>query len=239
MIDNIMRALFETVHVPANSRVKHRMSFLLPLAVSCLAGCGSGPVGTDAVLTSENRDQAQRQMSRPSIDRALTFETVAVGIDIEAPVAKVEKWFGDTGARAFSSFGGTDTVPGAVRAEPLSGNWHKQGDRQRLVFSDGNSEIAELTDRKPDLLQYAVWNSTSRIGRYTSYAVSEIEFSGTGQTTRVHWTYAFKPKMWPDGWFIRSYVQNDFRQFMAGALAAMRTKILVELAAPPARPSRP
>ena len=202
-----------------------------------LAGCGSNLVSTDAMLT-ENREQNQRQMSRPPIDGDAQFETVTVEIDIEAPGAKVIKWFSETGAGAFSSFGGTNAVSGVVRAEPLSGGWNKQGDRRRIVLSDGNSAIEEITDRRPNVLQYETWNATNNTGRYTSYAVGEVEFTGADQTTHVRWTYSFRPKLWPDGWFIRSYVQNDFRQYMDGALRDMRTKVLADLAAKPVRPSK-
>jgi hypothetical protein len=205
---------------------------------SCLAGCGSRLIGADASFTPENRDQAQRQMPRPPIERDAPFETVTVQTDIEAPAAQVTGWFGDKGAAAFSSFGGTIAVSGVSRIEALSGNWSKPGDRRRLVYADGSSAIEEITDRQPDLLRYEVWNATNDTGRYTSYALGEVEFTATGQTTHVRWTYSFRPKRWPDGWFIRSYVQDDFRQYMEGTLIDVRAAALTELAAKPTRPSK-
>jgi hypothetical protein len=47
------------------------------------------------------------------------------------------------------------------------------------------------------------------------------------------WTYAFEPKAQPpDGWLIRSYVENDFQQFMQASLAAMGRRTFADL--PPA-----
>lgn len=197
-----------------------------------LGGCGTSLVAVDPALPTTIRDQAQREMARPVLERSGEFETVVAEIDIAAPLVSVTKWFGDHSGPAFSSLlAGTDTVPGVLLTEPLAGTWNKPGDRRRIVFADKSSALEEITNRKPDLLQYQIWNMTSNLGRYISYAISGLEFTGTGQATHVRWTYSFRPKAWPDGYLIRSYVQNDFRQFMESGLAAMRTKAAIDLAA--------
>jgi hypothetical protein len=195
-----------------------------------LSGCGTPLVGADPVPSTSSLDHA-RDAARPELERSADFEKISVETEIQAPLASVTTWFADRGAAAFGSFlTGTDSVPGVVSTEPLSGAWSQPGDRRRVVFSDNNTALEEITDRKPQLLQYQIWNLTNRTGRYIRYAVSELEFMGNGQATRVRWTYSFRPKIWPDGYLIRPYVQNDFRKFMEVGLQAMRDKAVADLA---------
>ncbi|MBH5384891.1 SRPBCC family protein [Bradyrhizobium diversitatis] len=206
-------------------------AFLICAVVSLvLSGCGTPLVGADPVPSTSNLDHA-REAARPELERSADFEMISVETEIQAPLASVTTWFADRGAAAFGSFlTGTDSVPGVVSTESLSGAWSKPGDRRRVVFSDNNTALEEITDRKPQLLQYQIWNLTNRTGRYIRYAVSELEFIGNGQATRVRWTYSFRPKIWPDGYLIRPYVQNDFRKFMEVGLQAMRDKAVTDLA---------
>ncbi|WP_157783738.1 SRPBCC family protein [Bradyrhizobium liaoningense] len=194
-----------------------------------LSGCGTPLVGADPVPSTSSADHAG-DVARPELELSADFEKISVETEIQAPLASVTTWFADRGA-AFGSFlTGTDSVPGVVSTESLSGAWSKPGDRRRVVFSDNNTALEEITDRKPQLLQYQIWNLTNRTGRYIRYAVSELEFMGNGQATRVRWTYSFRPKIWPDGYLIRPYVQNDFRKFMEVGLQAMRDKAVTDLA---------
>ena len=196
-----------------------------------LGGCGASFVGADPAPSTATLDHA-RDVARPELERSAEFEKISVETEIQAPLASVTTWFADRGAAAFGSFlTGTDNVPGVVSTESLSGGWSKPGDRRRVVFSDNNSALEEITNRNPQLLQYQIWNLTNRTGRYIRYAVSELEFIASGQATRVRWTYSFRPKIWPDGYLIRPYVQNDFRRFMEVGLQAMRDKALTDLAA--------
>ena len=195
-----------------------------------LGGCGTPLVGANPVPSTSSLEYA-RDVARPELELNADFERINVETEIQAPVASVTTWFADRGAAAFGSFlTGTDSVPGVASTESLSGAWSKPGDRRRVVFSDNNTALEEITDRKPQLLQYQVWNLTNRTGRYIQYAVSELEFMGNGQATRVRWTYSFRPKIWPDGYLIRPYVQNDFRRFMEVGLQAMRDKAVTDLA---------
>ncbi|MCS3497723.1 hypothetical protein M2189_003319 [Bradyrhizobium japonicum] len=205
------------------SAMLSRSAFSIWAVVSpALSGCGTPLVGADPTLSATIGDQA-RDVPRPELERSADFETVSVETDVQAPLASVTSWFANRGAAAFGTFlAGTDTVPGVVSTELLSGGWGKPGDRRRVVFSDNNSALEEITDRRPQLLQYQIWNLTNRTGRYITYALSELELMGKGHVTRVRWTYSFRPKIWPDGYLIRSYVQNDFRRFMEVGLAAMR-----------------
>jgi len=200
-----------------------RSAFSIWAVVSlALGGCGAPLVGAAPMLAATSRDQA-RDVPRPEPEHSADLETVSVELDVQAPLASVTNWFANRGAAAFGSFlAGTDTVPGVVSTELLSGGWSKPGDRRRVVFSDNNSALEEITDRRPQFLQYQIWNLTNRTGRYITYALSELEFMDKGRATRVRWTYSFRPKIWPDGYLIRSYVQNDFRRFMEVGLAAMR-----------------
>ncbi|MVT50740.1 hypothetical protein GPL17_09580 [Bradyrhizobium yuanmingense] len=210
--------------------IRRNAASICAIVSLALGGCGASLVGADPVPSAASLDQAH-DVARPELERSADFEKVSVETEIQAPLAAVTTWFADRGAAAFGSFlTGTDNVPGVVSTELLSGGWSKPGDRRRVVFSDNNSALEEITDRKPQLLQYQIWNLTNRTGRYIRYAVSELEFIGNGQATRVRWTYSFRPKIWPDGYLIRTYVQNDFRRFMEVGLQAMRDKAVTDLA---------
>lgn len=191
---------------------------------STLAGVGSG-------LSAEQRNQVQRDMPRPPVEVGASYESVTVESDLPVPLAVFTRWFAASGAPEVAPYlVGTPGVPGVARTESLTGMWAKPGDRRRIEFTDGNSAVEEIiVDQMPNLFQYEVWNLTNKIGRYTSYAVGEFAFSGNQQNTHVRWTYSFRPRAWPDGWFIRSFVQTDYRHFMESALATMRARVLSDL----------
>ncbi|MDO8421653.1 MAG: hypothetical protein Q7S99_05785 [Parvibaculum sp.] len=188
-------------------------------------------VGVAPALSSAQRDQAQRDMPRPAVEADASYESVTVEADIPVPHEAFAHWFRTSGAPHLGTYLiGTPTVPGVARTEPLVGTWHGPGDRQRIVFIDGHSEVEEIIQSpQPQQFRYVAWNLTNRTGRYTTYAVGEFAFSGDQQNTRVQWTYSFRPKVWPDGLLIRTFVQTDYRDFMASALAAMRKQAISDL----------
>lgn len=211
------------------------MKPILSLAVSVamlvgLAACTT-LVGTDPSLSSAQREQAQRHMPAPAVEADASYESIVVESDIPVSAQAFAQWFHERGApRASAYLSSTPTVPGVARIEPLIGTWQVPGDRRRVVFTDGNSAVEEIIQSaQPQQLRYVVWNLTNRMGRYTSYAVGEFAFSGDLQRTHVRWTYSYRPKLWPDGLFIRSFVRTDYRDFMASSLAAMRTQAISDL----------
>jgi hypothetical protein len=204
---------------------------LMCLAIG-LASCGSRFVGIDPSLTAVQRDQAQRDARRPTIERDADYETVTVESDLAVPLNRVLGWFAEIGAPQFPSFmTGTPVVSGTARSESLIGSWRKVGDRRRIVFADGKSAIEEITvDQKPQLFQYEMWNLTNDMGRYITYGLANFSLSGSDQGTHLRWTYSFRPLAWPDGWFISRVVHEDFRQFMEATMAAMQARALSDLA---------
>jgi hypothetical protein len=148
------------------------------------------------------------------------------------PFAAFSRWFAQTGMANLATFlSGTAAVAGVVRTDALSGSWGSPGDRRRVVFADGNSAVEEILEIAPQRFRYEVWNLTNDTGRFITYAVGEFVISDAPSGTRLVWTYAFQPKAQPpDGWFIRSYVQNDYRLFMQTGLAAIGQRAAVELA---------
>ncbi|WP_213775829.1 SRPBCC family protein [Bradyrhizobium sp. dw_78] len=204
---------------------------LICLAIG-LVGCGSRFVGIDPALAPEQRDQAQRDARRPPIETDTRYETVTVESDLAIPLDRFVNWFTTIGAPQFASFmTGTPAVSGAARSDPLIGSWRKVGDRRRVVFADGKSEIEEITaDQKPELFQYEMWNLTNDMGRYITYGLADFSFAGRESGTHIRWTYSFRPLAWPDGWFISRVVHEDFRQFMETTLAAMQARALSDLA---------
>jgi hypothetical protein len=202
-----------------------------------LAGCSSAPVGSDPSLTTAQRDQVQREATRPPAGPDGSYETVIVDFDLPVPLEPFSKWFAEKGAAEFSVFmtgtsshfplpslrSSSSAVPGAVRSDALIGSWKNVGDRRRVVFADGSSALEEITaDQLPQRFQYEVWNLTNDTGRYITYALSEFRFSGNDRGTHIRWEYSFSPKGLPDGWFISRFVHEDFRQFMEATLTAMQ-----------------
>lgn len=200
------------------------------LLLSCTA-C-STLVGVDPALSSERRDALQRAMARPALAAGADAPAVVAQADVAMPLAAFSRWFAEQGAPRFGAFlDGTATVAGVAHTDLLIGTWNKVGDRRRIVFVDGNSAVEEITAmRNPQQFQYQVWNRTDKIGRYTDYAVCELAFSAAPIGTHIQWICAFPPKGWPDGWLMRSFFQNDYRQFMQSGLAVMGMRAIAETA---------
>jgi len=188
-------------------------------------------VGVDPTLTPAQRDQVQRDMPRPLVTADARYEWVTVESDIPVPRDAFAHWFMQTGAAHLAVSGnGTPTLPGIDRAELLGDTWHAPGDRRRVVFTDGHSAVEEVIDSlQAHQFRYVSWNRSDRIGRYTRYAVGTLTFSESALGTHVHWTYAFRPKVWPDGLLIRNAVRTEHHDFLAAALAAMREHALADL----------
>jgi hypothetical protein len=208
-----------------------------------LTSCRSAPVGNDPSLTSAQRDQAQREATRPPAGSAESNETVVVEFDLPVPLDQFSNWFAEKGAAHFSVFlNGTSSYfplpslrsssilePGPVRSDALIGSWRNVGDRRRVVFADGSSALEEITtDRLPQHFQYEVWNLTNDTGRYITHAFSDFRFSGSDRGTHIRWEYSFSPRGLPDGLFISRFVHEDFRQFMIATLTAMQVQARAE-----------
>ncbi|MFL9874976.1 SRPBCC family protein [Paraburkholderia megapolitana] len=204
--------------------------------VIALAGCSSAAVGSNPSLTTAQRDQAQREASRPLVGSGKSYETVIVDFDLPVPFDQFSRWFAENGASRISVFmTGTSSLfplpslrsssspePGAVYSDALIGTWKSVGDRRRVVFADGSSALEEITvDQLPQRFQFEVWNITNDTGRYITYALSEFRFSGSDRGTHIRWEYSFSPKGLPDGWFISRFVHEDFRQFMEATLTGL------------------
>jgi hypothetical protein len=204
--------------------------------VMALGGCSSAPVGSNPSLTTEQRDQAQREATRPPARLDESYETVIVESDLPVPLDQFAKWFAEKGAPEFSVFtNGTSSlfplpslrssssaVPGEVHSDALIGSWSNVGDRRRVVFADGSSALEEITSHQlPQRFQFEIWNLTNDTGRYVTYALSDFRFSGSDRGTHVRWEYSFRPRGLPDGLFISRFVHEDFRQFMEATLLAI------------------
>jgi hypothetical protein len=196
----------------------------------CLAGCSAPLVGIDPRLAATRRDQIQRDMTRPSLDPDPSYETATATMDVPVPPTAFSTWFAQTGRPILDSLPGTASVPGIARSQGLGASWSRPGDRRRVVFSDGNSALEEILEIGPQGFRYEVWNLTNDTGRFITYALGEFALSEAPAGTRVVWTYSFQPKVQPpDGWFIRAYVQNEFRQFMQSGLAAIGARAVADL----------
>jgi hypothetical protein len=229
-------------HIHTRLQVSGNMARYFPIAaltglVIGLAGCSSAPAGSDPSLTTAQRDQAQREATRPPAGSHGSYETVIVEFDLPVPLDQFSSWFAEKGASRLSVFmtgisslfplpslrSSSSTVPGAVRSDALIGAWKNVGDRRRIIFADGSSALEEITaDQLPQRFQYEVWNLTNDTGRYITYALSEFRFSRSDRGTHIRWEYSFSPKGLPDGWFISRFVHEDFRQFMEATLTTMQ-----------------
>lgn len=217
-------------------------AWLTVLAIE-LAGCSSVPVGSDPALTTAQRDEAQREATRPPVGPDDSCETVIVEADFPVPLDQFAEWFSEKGTVGFSVFlngnsslfpipslrASSSPLPGAGHNDELIGSWRNVGDRRRVVFADGSSALEEITtDRLPRRFQYEVWNLTNDTGRYITHALADFRFSGDERGTHIRWEYSFHPKGLPDGLFISRFVHDDFRQFMQATLAAMQMQAVAE-----------
>jgi hypothetical protein len=197
-----------------------------------LAGCSAPLVGIDPRLAPAQRERSQRDMPRPPLESHPSYETATATVDVPVPLARFSGWFAQAGATSLASFlTGTATVPGIVRTEALGESWARPGDRRRVVFADGNSAIEEILEIGTQGFRYEIWNLTSDTGRFITYALGDIALSELPSGTRIVWTTAFAPKAQPpDGWFIRSYVRDEFGPFMQMGLDAMGRRAVADLA---------
>ncbi|WP_158807024.1 SRPBCC family protein [Beijerinckia sp. L45] len=147
------------------------------------------------------------------------------------PLAAFARWFDRTGAPELGSFlKSTATVPGVVRSEPPMGVWRDPGDRRKLIFVDGASVLEQILDKGPRNMRVEMWDLENKTGRYIAYAVENFALSETPTGTRVTWITDFEPKVQPpDGWMIRSYVGEDYRDFMQRGLNAMALRAISDL----------
>jgi hypothetical protein len=197
-----------------------------------LAAALSGCDGLGKQIAAGKLDEPQIEMKPPSLDGSTHYETASASIDIPVPAVAFARWFEQTGAPILGSFlSGAATVPAVVRSEPLIGSWHEPGDRRRLVFADGASALEQILDKSPRLLRVELWNLKNDTGRYFSYALEEFTISEVAAGgTRFTWKTDFEPKFQPpDGWMIRSYVQEDYRRFMETGLSAMAERATDDL----------
>src|SRR5258708_2810061 len=110
-----------------------------------LAGCSAPLVGIDSRLAPAQRDQSQREMPMPPLDRHPSYETATAIADVPVPLAAFSRWFAQTGVANFAAFlSGTARVPGVARTEALTSSWGKPSDRRRIVFADGSSAVEEI-----------------------------------------------------------------------------------------------
>ena len=224
-----------SIRISYNMPKSFSISALASLVIG-LAGCGSAPVGSDPSLSTVQRDQMQRETTRPLAGPTEFYETVIVEFDLQVPLDQFAQWFVQKGAPEFSVFmtgnashfplpslrSSYSGVPGAARSDALIGSWKTVGDRRRVIFADGTSALEEMTAvQLPRRFQYEVWNLTNDTGRYINYALSDFRFSGSDRGTHIRWEYSFRPEGLPDGWFISRFVHEDFRQFMEATLTAM------------------
>ena len=132
-------------------------------------------------------------MPTPVVDASdeLTPTTVTAVFDVSRDVFAA--WF--IGVPLEAQLKGTDPIPGVKHTELLSGTWGQKGARRRVVLTDGGEALEEIIESDlPDTFRYIVWNYTTEAAAYVRYGVGEFRFEPVGDTTRVIWTYAFKPR---------------------------------------------
>lgn len=199
-----------------------------------LTACGPPLVGVEPRISGAQRDALQRSVPRPPVEAKEEYDAVAQETDIPVPLAVLSAWLQRSEIRSLQAFSkSTAEVARISQAQDLAGTWSRAGDRRRVVFADGNSAVQELVYVRPEGLEYVEWNLTNRAGRYLRHVVHQLELSPNGSSTRVRWTSAFRPRPFPDGLLIRSYVHDDYGEYLRGTLSAMRQRAIDDLATAP------
>jgi hypothetical protein len=196
-----------------------------------LSACAPPLVGVEPRLSSDERDERQRAMPRPSLEAEDAYESVAREIDVPVPFTALSAWLQSSEIRGLQSFSvGTVRVARLERVEALTGTWSRVGDRRRAVFADGNTAVQELVYVGPDGVEYVEWNLTNDAGRYLRHVRHRVALTALGASTRVRWVSAFRPRPFPDGLLIRSYVRDDYTDYLRATLTAMRQRAVVDFA---------
>lgn len=220
----------------AGERMSAIRSMLHPSGLVMIAwtlACGPPLVGIDPVLSAAERDDLQRNMARPEIERAPVYVKAVAEADLAVPLDAFATWFERRGrARLISFSASTARVSPIQRAEDLTGSFRHVGDRRRVVFGDGTTAVQEIVGVTPHQLEWVSWNLTNRAGRYLRYVVERIALSERDGHTHVRWTSSFRPRPFPDNVLIESYVHEDYTRVLESSLASMRAHALADLAAP-------
>ena len=90
--------------------------------------------------------------------------------------------------------------------------------------------MQELVDVGPQGVEYVEWNLTNDAGRYLRHVRHRIELTARGPSTHVRWVSAFRPRPFPDGMLIRSYVRDDYAEYLRATLTALRQRAVDDFA---------
>ncbi len=203
------------------------MRRILLLPVLLISAC-AGPVavGYAPGTSAEQRDALHRSTPPPKVAEPSSLVAVTVEEVFEVPQSTVDAWFVDKPIESVLT--GTDTIPAVLGTVPLSNGWGSPGDRRRVELEDDSTALEQvLANEMPGRFHYVVWNYTSDAARYVDYGVGEFRFVAEGETTRVKWTYAFKPKKRLFAGPLRRFVEGDYRTFMEESLQHMKDDVEV------------
>ncbi|GAB5414259.1 MAG: hypothetical protein Cons2KO_18620 [Congregibacter sp.] len=117
----------------------------------------------------------------------------------------------------------TDRIKKPVEVQVVSGVWPEPGSVRWLRFSDGHyAHERVLIQDLPRLFRYQVYNLTSAAGAHLAYARGQQEWRELPDgRSEISWTYEIRPNLALKRPFIKSFLDNDMKPFMDGALERM------------------
>lgn len=177
-----------------------------------LAACAGNPAPPDGppALTKA-----------PEIEDGWHAEFVTVKV-IDAPLEPLQAWIGKSNELG-KEMQETDQIKKPVEVKVVSGNWPETGSVRWLRFSDGHYTYERvLENRLPEHFRYQVWGLTSAASNHITYAQGQQDWRTLEEgRSEFQWTYRLRPNSVIKRPFVQSFLDNDMKPFIEGAIGRM------------------
>lgn len=186
-------------------------SLIVSLLVS-LAACADNPAPPDS---------PPRLTEAPAMEEGWHAEFVTVQV-IDAPLEPLQTWIGKSN-ELVAEMEETDRIKKPVEVKVVSGDWPETGSIRWLKFSDGHYTYERvLENRLPEHFRYQVWGLTSSASDHITYAQGQQDWRTLEDgRSEFKWTYRLRPNSIIKRPFVQSFLDNDMKPFMEGAIGRM------------------
>jgi len=157
-----------------------------------------------------------------------TFVTTKV---IDAPLEPLQAWITRSN-ELVAAMEETDQIKKPVEVNVVRGNWPETGAMRWVRFSDGHYTYERvLENRLPQRFSYQIWGLTSAASNHVTYAQGQWDWREVENgKSEFKWTYRLRPNSIIKRPFVQSFLDNDMKPFMEGAIGRMAANAEAEFA---------
>jgi hypothetical protein len=117
-------------------------------------------------------------------------------------------------------------IPAVTGSKIHQGDWVTPGSYRTVFFANGDTLKEELTDfDRPTYFAYKVSEFSSFQKRFASYGTGQWWFKANGDKTEVKWTYTFYAKSRFKRFFLKPFINHDFRTYMKRSIKHIKKQI--------------